>query len=128
MNAHVLASQRAPGAAIPRDFAILCLWSTARPTRPPGLAGAPGPQGPAGLPGTTGPVGPVGPIGVRGPVGPVGPIGVRGPAGPAGPPGGIAYANQLVRNYFGLPATTAGPVSLPEFSDLLQPRPLLGQL
>jgi hypothetical protein len=27
MNAHVLASQRAPDAAIPRDFAILCLWS-----------------------------------------------------------------------------------------------------
>jgi hypothetical protein len=24
MNAHVLASQRAPGAAIPRDFAIPC--------------------------------------------------------------------------------------------------------
>jgi hypothetical protein len=27
MNAHVLASRQAPGAAIPRDFAILCLWS-----------------------------------------------------------------------------------------------------
>ena len=27
MNAHVLASQRASGAASPRDFAILCLWS-----------------------------------------------------------------------------------------------------
>ena len=28
MNAHVLASQRAPDAAIPRDFTIPCLWST----------------------------------------------------------------------------------------------------
>jgi hypothetical protein len=28
MNAHVLASQRAADAAIPRDFAIVCLWST----------------------------------------------------------------------------------------------------
>jgi hypothetical protein len=28
MNAHVLASRQAPDAAIPRDFAILCLWST----------------------------------------------------------------------------------------------------
>jgi hypothetical protein len=28
MDAHFLASQQAPGAAIPRDFAILCLWST----------------------------------------------------------------------------------------------------
>jgi hypothetical protein len=28
MNAHVLASQQAPDAAILRDLAILCLWST----------------------------------------------------------------------------------------------------
>jgi hypothetical protein len=116
MNAHVLASQRAPGAAIPRDFAILCLWSTARPTRAAWICGCARSAGTCRVPRN------------NRTVGPVGPIGVRGPAGPAGPPGGIAYANQLVRNYFGLPATTAGPVSLPEFSDLLQPRPLLGQL
>jgi len=28
MNTHVLAPQQAPAAAIPSDFAILCLWST----------------------------------------------------------------------------------------------------
>jgi hypothetical protein len=101
--------------AICRNNETLVVWNVVGPQGLIGPVGPPGPAGPAG------PQGVQGPPGLAGAPGPQGPAGSRGSTGPAGPPGGIAYANQVVRNYFGLPATATGPLALPEFTDLLQP-------